>query len=229
MTTYKVLNPHPETVKAWQAVAWLPDELGVASTEQTVLAKIGQAKTYPLIDPTDNRRIVTMVQETKETSERPIKREINKFYRITENDTEFIYFVETLHGETFNGPRVDHSRIVGRYDVPEFEKLRNRETGGITITGIRGNVKNYEIPFGQKINDPSTGEQTTLDELGKLASKTCKFYVFIGTAKWEVQNISLQEYMSANIEDLRAFAKFGKWPEKTSKKSSTAITRDPMQ
>lgn len=217
MARYFCLNPHPKAIAKWQELNFLPDKLRCHDQEEQFLAAIGDAKTIKLVDPQAQEgtkaRTETIVTETNERHGQPITREIKRFLRVKHGDKEYITFFEELRGETFSGEPQNKHRWVGKFEEPQGNRTRNRLNGTLTTTGL-GEMKTvYEIPFGRgKFTDPSTGEQTTLDDLPR--GEQVMYYVKTVNRLYALTGITYDEYMNSPFEYLVDWGMAGKRPEK---------------
>lgn len=216
MTHYKTLNPHPKVLELYKKVGYFPERIAGPEVEEKMLNAMGQAKVEKVKDPMSdpkNPRVMDFVLETKEVDERPIKRQIVKFYRVKNGEKEHVYYVEMLEGQAFSGKILNHTRIVGKYGMPVFQKDINRETGSTTITGIHRIDQEYDIPYGVKsFTDPSTGEETSLEQLGKLRTSQTKYYVKTQDRSFGLRNISFEDFTTKSFEDLVHYGDKGTWP-----------------
>lgn len=213
MTRFYRLDPHPDVLKKWLDVGYLPAEDWLVDTQEcTALAAMGLGKRQPLKDPVNPDRRITTVEYTEEQPNRKINRSVHRLYR---SKTGFMY-TEILDGESFGGDKhISHGRTVGKYHDREFAKNTNRETGQIIITGFRtdGGKDVFYIPFttGQ-FTDPSTGEKITIKDLP--ISETATFYVITPNRKYALSGITLDEYLNSSYEYLVEWGQMGKRPER---------------
>ena len=225
LTRYINLDPHPEEIANWRQSGYLPDEPRVSKGQSIVLAAIGKGKVITLADPASEDpskpREEKLCIETVEDTDRPIKRTVHKIFRTPSH----LYFTQVLRGQNFSGDkRLDTTQIVGKYNFTEFAKLRNRETGQVTVSGIADVIQKYEIPFtAGEFKDPSTGENTTIEALPK--SETCQYYVVAATRKYALNAISLHDFLNRSFEELVEYGKNGKWPEKPIETTETSTRK----
>lgn len=202
---YNVLSPHPNVVEAWKKAGYVPDDVAVPRTEQVFFQKVGQASATQYGG-------IKLITHTKEDPQRPIKRSVTRLYRVRQGEGECLYYTEELHGQNFRGKFEDHSRTVGKYDEPVFEFDVDRETGERTATSVHHTDTKYEIPFTTgKFKDPSTGVETTLEELP--LSENCKFHVRVPGRTYALPGITLDEFTEKSFSELVEYGKTGKWSE----------------
>jgi hypothetical protein len=237
---FNCLNPHPKVVAKWREMGFLPNTLRCHDQEETFLASVGNAKVIKFEDPQSedgkNPRIEPLVVETLEDSQRPIHREIRRFLRVMDAEGEKVCYFEYLRGETFGGDTTDKHRWVGKYEEPQGTKHRDRQTGTITYTGEGEKITRYEIPFGkEKFVDPSTNEQTTLDDLPRGAN--CMYYVKTPNRLYALSGITFEEYVNSPFSYLVDWGQQGKKPvvaaasaaEKDVTEAPKATTRSKKQ
>jgi hypothetical protein len=221
MVSYQTLDPHPKVISKWKELHYLPDSTRIPVSESRAFQLMGAGKVIALVEPFPEDpkmpRTEKICVKTEEDPQRPIKRTITHVYRIkTPEGKEFFFYKHHLEGENFQGDKkVDVTQIVGRYYEPDFEKVRNRETGTTTITGHKDGRLVYEIPFAQNSEfvDPATGERTTLEELRKFVRDKIWTYVYTSGRKYELIGINFDQFISKSYEDLVYYGMHNRWPE----------------
>lgn len=202
MTVYRVLDPHPKEIEQWEKDNYLPDKPEINQGQIQILAAIGLPKEEKKKDPASDR-VERIVHETRETGERPIKREVHKIFRVMAPDREYLYYVQQLTGQTFSGKVVDIVQKVGKYTLNVREREVDRATGAVRIGGVRTRQQVYEIPYAKTFLDPSTGERMAMEELGKFRTQNCKLYARVGEAPpYEMLDMQYSDFITKTHAEL---------------------------
>lgn len=207
------MTPHPKVLEAYEEAGYIPHDLEAKSQEQVAFKMLGKAtlKTITFGRHPEEQKW-TFVTGVEEDPNRPIKRTISKFHRLEDGH---VTYSEHLEGERYDGTdAVTHTRLVGKYQMPKIRIRHNRETGESAPGNITDFTPTFEIPLtGGKFIDPSTGKETTLADLYKMAAKDFVFYAKAFARTYSLRGITLDEFIHRPFEDLVFRGENKKWPE----------------
>ena len=140
-----------------------------------------------------------------------VRREITQIVRIKQGNHEWFTFNEHLTATNKLGNKIDHSRVVGKYEIPNFTYQLN-ENGQRTTTQIESKDTVYELRWKEDFT-PAI-EKDVSDKVS---------LVVIADRHWS--GFTYQQFKEHSFEDLVTIAKFGSLDPKTIRKEETRQTK----
>jgi hypothetical protein len=135
-----------------------------------------------------------------DVSKKPVKHFITKVVRTKLNGQEHVYYHETLRSYDFLNNAIDHSRIVGKYDDPQFTSNIDPRTNKPRATQVSGFETMYEFPWTPNIVEQWAAQDNyQLDEHCSYVLKADRTY----------GGFTFEQFCTETYDDLVTLGKFG--------------------
>ena len=139
-------------------------------------------------------------QKTK-VAKKPVIHKIIKIVRTRVHGVEHVYYHETLRSRDYLNNPIDHTRVVGKYEDPQFVSNIDPRTNTPRASEIQGYETVYEFPWTSNIVEQWLSQDNfELDD-------NCGYIVIDGSRKYGGYNY--EQFCSDSFDDLVTFGKFG--------------------
>ncbi len=151
------------------------------------------------LHPNDKNE-VNFFQKTK-IAKKPVIHKIIKIVRTKVHGAEHVYYHETLRSRDYLNNPIDHTRVVGKYEDPQFVLNIDPRTNTPRASEVQGFETVYEFPWTPNIVDQWLAQPDfELDD-------NCGFIVIEGSKKYGAYN--QEQFCNDSFEELVTFGKFG--------------------
>ncbi len=151
------------------------------------------------LHPNDKNEFVFF--EKAKLAKKPVTHEIIKVVRVKTGVDEYVYYHEILRSKDFLDNLIDHSRIVGKYDDPQFSSTIDPQTRTPRATEIQGYETKYDISWTPNIIDIWQSQE------GFKLDDNCGYIVKQGGKVYG--GYTQEQFCSLSFEDLVTLGKYG--------------------
>lgn len=151
------------------------------------------------LHPNDKNEAVFF--EKVKVAKKPVIHNIHKVVRIKTASGEHVYYHETLKSRDYLDNLIDHSRVVGKYEDPQFTSSVDPSTRQPRVTEIQGFETKYEITWTPNIID------VWLSQEGFQLDDDCGFVIKQGGKTYG--GYTYDQFCNSSYEDLVTLGKYG--------------------
>lgn len=158
--------------------------------------------------------------EKVKISKKPVTHKLTKIVRIRRKDAENVYYHETLVSRDFLNNRIDHSRVIGKYEDPEFVSTVDPRTNLPRASEISHTNTLYEFVW-----TPNTINQW-LNQEGFELDDNATFMVIDGSRRYG--GFTYEQFTNESFTDLVTIGTYGTInPTPQGKKTIAGKTSQP--
>jgi hypothetical protein len=139
--------------------------------------------------------------EKTKLSKKPITHKLVKIVRIRNKDGEHVYYHETLISKDFLNNRIDHSRVMGRYEDPDFVSTVDPRTNLPRATEISSTSLVYQYSWTPNIVDQ------WLSQEGFELDDNATYMVIDGGRKYG--GFTYEQFCNETFDNLVTIGRFG--------------------
>ena len=149
-------------------------------------------------------------------AKKPVTHKIIKVVRVRVKGKESVYYHETLRSKDFLNNHIDHTRVVGKYEDPQFITYVDPKTNQPRPVEVQELETVYEFPWTPNIIDQwLSQEDFELDEgCGYIVKDGGKVY----------GGYTYEQFCTESYDDLVTLGKFG-----TKEKGNARKTKKPSE
>ena len=139
--------------------------------------------------------------EKVKIAKKPVIHKLTKIVRIKRKDNEHVYYHETLQSRDFLNNRIDHSRVTGKHEDPEFVTTVDPRTNLPRATEISHTTTIYEFPWTTNILDE------WLNQEGFELDDNATFMVIDGSRRYG--GFTYEQFTTESFTDLVTIGMYG--------------------
>jgi hypothetical protein len=191
----EVKNPHPKIKKVWQ-------ESGVQDDYPPYADKANWNN--------EKRLFILGKSSTASSPARKIHHKITSIYRKISGNKEYCFFFEHLWTKDLLGNYIDHTRELGRYEVPNIAITsaydRNQDQSQLVLSTVSSQIVNVEMKYEWEFEQIKPQLQKWYDE--GIIDENTQFTVWPRcTRKYTVN--SWDEFINLSLQDLTLIGRVG--------------------
>jgi len=144
----------------------------------------------------DNEKIFF---EKAKASQHEVDHQITQVFRLKNGKDEKMYYQETIRSKDYLNNPIDHSRVVGKYEMPNFITRLDPQTGKALPVEVNGHTTIYDLDFDKK----------RLDQLVKEGSINENTNFVLITLGRRYGGFAYEEFVSNTFQELNDLGKYG--------------------